>query len=87
MGELGDRLKETYKSVADEKGPTEEEIRKAVTTLAGVWDQVSSSMSAVLEDPELRRRLKVTAASLAAALGDTIGGVGREMSQDGGEEE
>lgn len=87
MGELGARLKETYKSIADEKGPTEEEIRQAVSTLAGVWDQVSSSMSAVLADPELRRKLKVTAASLAAALEDTIGEVGREMGQDGEEKE
>jgi hypothetical protein len=87
MGELGDRLKETYQKVADEKGPTEEEIRLAFTTLARVWDQASSSMSAVFQDPELRRRLKDTAASLTAALGDTIGGVGREMQHDAEEEE
>jgi len=84
---LGGRLKETYRNVADEKGPTEEEIRQALTTLAGVWDQVSASISDVLKDPELRQRLKVTAASLAAALGDTIGGVGREMGRDAEEEE
>jgi len=87
IGELGGRLKETYRNVADEKGPTEEEISQALTTLAGVWEQVSTSMSDFLKDPELRRRLKATAASLAAALGDTIGEVGREMGQDAGEEE
>jgi hypothetical protein len=87
MGELGDRLKETYRKVADDKGPSEKEIGEALSTLADAWDQVASTLSAVWQDPELRRRLKTTAASFAAALGDTIGGAGRELRHDLEEEE
>lgn len=86
VGELGDRLKQTYRRVADETGPTEDEIRQAFATLAGVWEQISSSLSGVLEDPEVRRRLKGTAASLADALGETIGEVGKEIKGDAEEE-
>lgn len=86
VGELGERLKATYLKVADGGGPSEEEIRQALTTLAGVWEQVSSSLGPVLEDPEVRRGLKLTAASLADALGDTIGGVSREWQDDSEEE-
>ncbi|MBW3667459.1 MAG: hypothetical protein KY394_07685 [Actinobacteria bacterium] len=86
VGELGDRLKQTYRKAADETGPSEEEIRQAFATLAGAWEQISSSLSTVLEDPAVRRRLKLTAASLAEALGDTIGGVAREMQGDPEEE-
>jgi hypothetical protein len=86
MGELGDRLKEAYRRVADDGGPGEEELRQAFATLAGVWDQLSSSLSVVFHDPELRLHLKATAATLAETLGDTITGVGREMRHDAEEE-
>lgn len=79
MGELGDRLKETYRKVADGKGPSEEEIRQALATLSGAWDQMASSLSVVFQDPGLRQHLKETAMTLAEALGDTITGVGQEM--------
>jgi hypothetical protein len=86
VGEIGDRLKVIYQGVAGERGPSEEEIRQALVTLTGVWDQLSSSFSVVFQDPELRQRLRTTAAALGEALGDTIAGVGRDLRHDGEEE-
>jgi hypothetical protein len=72
FGELGDRLKSTYRKVADEHGPTEEEIKGAFATLAGAWDQVAESATDILRDPGTREGLKKAASSLASALGSTL---------------
>jgi hypothetical protein len=73
---LGDRLKDTYRRVASDTGPTEEEIKEAFATLAGAWDQVAASFSTALNDPATRAHLKKAATSFAAALGTTITDLG-----------
>jgi len=80
---LGDRLGEIYRRIASEGGPTEDEIRGALATLAGAWDQVSGSFSTALSDPETRTHVKKVAGSLAAALGATISGLGDELERNG----
>jgi len=82
LASLGDRLRLTYERVASEDGPTEEEIRTAFATLAGVWDQVAESLSSALGDPETRAQLKRAAGSLAAALGASISGLGEELDRE-----
>lgn len=79
FGELGDRLKETYRKVTSEHGPSEEEIKEAFGTLIGAWDQVAESVSAALQDPEVRERLKAAASSFATAVGNTITELGTEL--------
>jgi hypothetical protein len=76
---LGERLKDTYRRVSSEGGPSEEEIRGAFATLTGVWDQVASSFSTALSDPETRAHLKKAASSFAAALGATLTDLGDEI--------
>lgn len=84
FGGLGERLKETYRMVASESGPSEEEVREAFGTLIGAWDQVAESVSTALQDPEVRERLKAAASSLASAVGNTISELGTELKdQDG----
>lgn len=73
---LGDRLKDTYRRVASDTGPTEDEIKDAFATLAGAWDQVAASFSTALNDPATRAHLKKAASSFAAALGTTITDLG-----------
>lgn len=79
FGGLGDRLKETYRKVASEAGPTEDEIKDAFGTLMGAWDQVAESFSTALQDPEVRNKLKSAASSLASAVGNTISELGTEL--------
>jgi hypothetical protein len=73
---LGDRLKDTYRKVASDAGPTEDEIKEAFATLAGAWDQVAASFATALNDPATRAHLKKAASSFAAALGTTITDLG-----------
>ena len=83
LSSLGERLRLIYERVASEDGPTEEEIRRAFATLAGVWDQVAESLSAALDDPETRAQLRRAAGSFAAALGASISGLGEELEREG----
>ncbi|HUG08850.1 MAG TPA: hypothetical protein VMP13_08155 [Acidimicrobiia bacterium] len=80
FGDLGSRLKETYRKVASDGGPSDEEIKDAFGTLVGAWGQVAGSVSTALQDPEVREHLKAAASSLATALGRTISELGSELS-------
>jgi hypothetical protein len=82
FGELGHRLKSTYRKVADEQGPTEDEIREALSTLGGAWDQIAGSVSEILRDPETRDGLKRAAGSLASALGSTLSDLSTEFGAE-----
>jgi hypothetical protein len=84
FGGLGERLKETYRKVASQNGPSEEEIKDAFGTLIGAWDQVAESVSTALRDPEVRERLKSAASSFASAMGNTISELGTELSDGDG---
>jgi hypothetical protein len=89
FGALREQLKETYRKVARNGGPTDDEIKQAFATLAAAWDQVAESMSTALKDPEVREQLKETASSFATALGTTITEFGEELRKTDllGEEE
>lgn len=79
FGSLGQRLKDTYRKVAAEEGPTEDEIKDAFGTLLDAWGQVATSVSTALQDPDVRNKLKDTASSFASALGATISDLGSEL--------
>jgi hypothetical protein len=79
FGGLGDRLRDTYRKVANGAGPSEQEIKEAFGTLLGAWNQVAESVTSALEDAEVRQRLKTATASLAAAVGATISELGSEL--------
>jgi hypothetical protein len=73
-------LKDTYRKVASDGGPTEDELKQAFATLAGAWDQVAASLSTALNDPDTRAHLKQAASSFATALGSTITDLGSEFN-------
>ena len=79
FGGLGDRLRDTYRKVANGGGPSEQEIKEAFGTLLGAWDQVAESVMSALEDAEVRQRLKTATASFATAVGATISELGSEL--------
>ena len=87
FGGLGDRLRATYRKVANGGGPSEQEIKDAFGTLLGAWDQVAESVTSALGDAEVRQRLKTATASLAAAVGATISQLGSELRDIDEEEE
>jgi hypothetical protein len=87
FGSLGDRLKDTYRRVAANRGPSEDEIKGAFATLIGAWDQVAESVTSALHDPEAREHLKKAASSFATALGATISDLGDEFKGRLDEEE
>ncbi|HJQ77948.1 MAG TPA: hypothetical protein VJ948_11915 [Acidimicrobiia bacterium] len=79
FGELGDRLRDTYRRSASDDGPTEADIRDALGTLAGAWSQVAGTVSSALQDPEVRERLKEAAGAFVAAVGRTMSDLGSEL--------
>ena len=79
FGGLGRQLKDTYRKAAKDRGPSDDEIKKAFSTLAGAWDQVAESVSTALTDPDIRDQLKEAASSFATALGATITELGAEL--------
>jgi hypothetical protein len=80
---LAETVKETYRRVAADGGPSEDEVKRAFGTLLAVWDQVAESVTAALRDPEVRERLKAAASSLATAVGNTISELGAELDSKG----
>lgn len=78
---MGGRFTESYRRVAEEGGPSEEEIRQALATLGGAWDRVAGSVSSALQEEEVRRRLRQAAAALAAALGATLSQLGEDLEE------
>ncbi len=87
FGELRDRLKRTYRRAADERGPSDDEIKDAFSTLTGAWSQVASAVTAALKDPDVRDQMKSAASSFAAAVGRTISELGTELTEGPLEEE
>jgi hypothetical protein len=79
IGQLGRRIKDTYHAVADESGPSEDEIRDAFGTLLNAWNQVAGTVGVALQDPDVREHLRSAASALANALGATISGLGAEL--------
>ncbi len=87
FGELLNSLQEAYRATSNGKGPSEAEIRDAVSTLLGAWDNISEAVTAALAQPAVRNHLKGTAASLATALSATIAELGKELRSGSAEEE
>ena len=82
FGGISRRIRYTYSKVADDRGPTEEEIKTAFATLAGAWDQVAESVTTALRDPAIREQLKDAAGSIASAIGSTVTDLGSELRRD-----
>ncbi|MEX2251311.1 MAG: hypothetical protein WD895_04470 [Acidimicrobiia bacterium] len=84
---MSDRLKDTYRRVAADRGPSEDEIKGAFATLIGAWGQVAESVTGALRDPEAREHLKKAASYFASALGSTVSDLGDEIKGHSDEEE
>lgn len=69
---LGDRLRHTYEEASDGNGPTEDEIRQALSTLGRAWNQMAGAVGVAIQDQQVRQHLKRAAGSLASAVAATL---------------
>jgi hypothetical protein len=69
---LAEKVKATYRQIADEDGPSEAEIRQALATLAGAWNQIARSVGVAMQDEAVRAQVRQAASSLATAVGATF---------------
>lgn len=69
---LAEKLKATYRQIADEEGPGEAEIRQALATLAGAWNQMARSVGLAMQDEAIHTQFLQAASSLASAVGATF---------------
>ncbi|MGA7096878.1 MAG: hypothetical protein WB245_04855, partial [Acidimicrobiia bacterium] len=76
---LKGRLTDLYQQAAADGGPSESDVKEALSTLAAAWDRVADSVTTALGDPDTREGLKRAASSLATALGATVAGLGKEL--------
>ena len=82
IGDLGRRLRDVYRAVADDGGPSEDDIRDAFATLLGAWNQVAGTLGTAMKDPAVRTHLRSAAGALADAVGATVSGLGAEIARD-----
>jgi hypothetical protein len=68
FGSLGQRLRDRYREVAGEAGPSEEEVRRAISTLTGAIDRVAEAVGTAVRDPGVRDQMKRAAASFGEAV-------------------
>lgn len=65
---LTDKLRATYSEVANGDGPSEDEIRDALRTLAAAWSQLAGSIGVALQDEEVRAYARRAGSSLVTAV-------------------
>ena len=81
FAELKSMLSDSYTSVTNNGGPSEDEIKYAFAVLAGAASQVVESASNSMKDPEVREQIKDVVSSLATAVGTTMTELGAELAK------
>jgi hypothetical protein len=76
---IGDKLKDRYREMSGEGGPSEDEVRSALETLGDAARAVADSVGTAMKDPEVRDQVKDAAASFVTALGQTFSQLGDEL--------
>ena len=76
---MGDKLREQYKELVGDEGPSEDQVRDALKTLGTAVQSVVESVGAALRDPEVRSQVKEAAAGFASAVGQTFNDLGDEI--------
>jgi hypothetical protein len=84
--DIGDRLKERYRDVVGDTGPSETEVRDALKTLGTAVQAVFDSLGSAMRDPEVRTQMKDAAAGFASAVGQTFSDLGDEIRRASEEE-
>jgi hypothetical protein len=78
---IGEKLRDRYKEVSGEGGPSEDEVRSALETLGEAARAVADSVGNAMKDPDVREQMKDAAASFVTALGQTFSQLGDELRE------
>lgn len=78
---LGSKLKEQYRTMAGEEGPSEGDVKDAFRTLGAAFERVMDAVGSAFRDPEVRDQTKQAASSLVTALGATFEELGEELKR------
>jgi hypothetical protein len=79
MRALGARLKDQYRDMVGDEGPSEGDVRDAFRTLGSAFERVLDAVSSAFRDPDVREQTKQAAASFVSALGATFDELGDEL--------
>ncbi|HSJ27147.1 MAG TPA: hypothetical protein VLB67_02985 [Acidimicrobiia bacterium] len=80
---IGEKLRERYREMSGEGGPSEDEVKSALETLGEAARAVADSMGSAMKDPEVRDQVKDAAASFVTAIGQTFSQLGAELRKTG----
>jgi conjugal transfer/entry exclusion protein len=76
FGSLGQKLRDRYREVAGEAGPSDEEVQRAIGTLTGAIDRIAEAVGTAVRDPEVMDQMKRAAASFGSAVSSAFSGLG-----------
>ena len=82
FSELTDRLRERYRSVAGDDGPSEDQVRQALQTLGNAAKAMVDSVGSAVQDPQVRSQVKDATAGFISAIGKTLGQLGDELRRE-----
>jgi hypothetical protein len=80
---IGEKLRERYREMSGDGGPSEDEVKSALETLGEAARAVADSMGSAMKDPEVRDQVKDAAASFVTAIGQTFSQLGAELRKAG----
>ena len=76
---IGEKLRDRYREMSGDAGPSEDDVRSALETLGDAARAVADSVGTAMKDPEVRDQVKDAAASFVTALGQTFSRLGDEL--------
>lgn len=80
-------MKDRYRDVVGETGPSENEVKDAMRTLGTAAQALFDSLGSAMRDPDVRTQMKDAAAEFASAVGQTFSDLGEEIRRATREEE
>lgn len=78
---LGEKLREQYREIAGDEGPSEGEVKDAFRTLGSAFERVMDAVGSAFRNPDVRDQTKQAASSLVSALGATFEELGEELKR------
>jgi hypothetical protein len=84
--DIGDRLKDRYREVVGDAGPSEDQVRDALKTLGTAMQAVFDSLGSAMRDPDVRTQMKEATAGFASAVGQTFSDLGDEIRRANAED-
>jgi len=79
---LGEKLVARYRDLADEDGPSPDEVRSALRTIGDAAQKVVAGVGSAMQDPDVRNQVKAATGSLVTALSQVLSDLGKELRDE-----